>query len=471
MRRRRSGEACPTRSSRRSTSRSSPPSTGGRMLVTGLGVFCDGYDISSIGLVLTASAGDLPVAPTTCRPCRRWLSAVGAGRLDAGRADVRRAGAEGPQALLRRRRADPGRRGPRAGVHADAAAADRLPLRARHRRRRRLCALADHHGRARQPRRPRQGDRPRLRHHVADRRADGGAVQAAARTRSTYRRTLVWKLVLAGGAIPALGVMYFRRRMPESARFLAQGGRRQGRRRWPSMQEVGAAAAPPRHPPTRVRSARCSRCTPGTSSPPRCSGCSTTWWSTPRSCSGRTSSPGTCDIPASIFQIETELMFVIPRLGADVLVHDRPVGPKTAAGLGLPRRRGRARDIRDPALRSSPASPLLAFLVFGLFNIALTGPGLVSGAGIYRRRAGADAHPQRRPVDHRGRAGGSARRSAASCSRASTRTSASSASMCGPRRAVAAGRRSASQLLVPETSSRSLEEINLEHAPVAKAAA
>src|SRR5579871_6020931 len=33
---------------------------------------------------------------------------------------------------------------------------------------------------------------------------------------------LVWKLVLAGGAVPALGVMYFRRTMPESPRFLAR---------------------------------------------------------------------------------------------------------------------------------------------------------------------------------------------------------------------------------------------------------
>ena len=35
---------------------------------------------------------------------------------------------------------------------------------------------------------------------------------------------LQWRLVLGAGAIPALGVLYFRRRMPETARFLARIG-------------------------------------------------------------------------------------------------------------------------------------------------------------------------------------------------------------------------------------------------------
>ena len=33
---------------------------------------------------------------------------------------------------------------------------------------------------------------------------------------------LQWRLVLAGGAVPALAVLYYRRRMPETARFLAK---------------------------------------------------------------------------------------------------------------------------------------------------------------------------------------------------------------------------------------------------------
>ena len=33
---------------------------------------------------------------------------------------------------------------------------------------------------------------------------------------------LQWRLVLAAGALPALSVLYLRRRMPETARFLAR---------------------------------------------------------------------------------------------------------------------------------------------------------------------------------------------------------------------------------------------------------
>ena len=121
-------------------------------------------------------------------------------------------------------------------------------------------------------------------------------------------------------------------------------------------------------------------------------------------------------------------------------------------------------------LRSQFANlALLAFFVYGLFNIALTGPGLVSGAGIY----GVELAPTR------------------------IRSVAQSITVIGGRIGAAlsgfvfpvvqgqigfvgamwglAGLSLAggvlSLLLVPETSSRSLEEINLEHVPVAKVAA
>jgi MFS family permease len=121
-------------------------------------------------------------------------------------------------------------------------------------------------------------------------------------------------------------------------------------------------------------------------------------------------------------------------------------------------------------LRSQFANlALLAFLIYGLFNIALTGPGLVSGAGIY----GVELAPTR------------------------IRSVAQSITVIGGRIGAAlsgfvfpivqgqigfvgamwglAGLSLAggvlSYLLVPETSSRSLEEINPEQAPIAKVAA
>ncbi len=432
------------------------------MLVTGLGVFCDGYDISSIGLVLTSALAAYHVATTTCRrpkACSAASALVGSmlGALVFGMlAQKGRKRFYGVDALI-------------LGVAALAQAfmptrlaADRLPLRARHRRRRRLCALADDHGRARQPRRPRQGDRPRLRHHVADRRAGGGAAQAAARTRSMCRRTWSWKLVLAGGAIPALGVMYFRRRMPEIGALPGAGGRRPGRGAGGDREEVGAAAAAAarrRHAPVLAGVPPARR---ATSSPARCSGCSTTWWSTPRSCSGRTSSPRTCGIPASIYQIETELIFVIP---PSILM----LAGSSSTGSGESRCRSGASSAGAAMLglfawmrTQSPAIPaLVAYIVFGLFNVAQTGPGPGLGRRHLWRRAGADPHPQRRPVDHRDRRTdrrGDQRLRVPAAERADRlRRHHARAWRCSRWSAAIA-----SQLLVPETSSRSLEEINLE---------
>ena len=97
---------------------------------------------------------------------------------------------------------------------------------------------------------------------------------------------LQWRLVLAAGAVPALGVLYFRRKMPETARYLARLGRRPGagRRCHPSDQRrlgrracLGRAAvlgclraARPANPRRR----------PAVDD-------STTWWSTPSSSSAR----------------------------------------------------------------------------------------------------------------------------------------------------------------------------------------
>ena len=151
------------------------------MLVTGLGVFCDGYDISSIALVLPpvlrsyGIAHDVPNMQAAALSAAALVGSMLGALVFGVLAQKGRKRFYGLDVLI-------------LGVAALAQAfmpsvwlADRLPLRPRDRRRRRLCALAGDHGRARQPRRPRQGARARLRHHVADRRAGGGAVQAAAR--------------------------------------------------------------------------------------------------------------------------------------------------------------------------------------------------------------------------------------------------------------------------------------------------
>jgi len=106
---------------------------------------------------------------------------------------------------------------------------------------------------------------------------------------------------------------------------------------------------------------------------------------------------------------------------------------------------------------------LLAFLVFGLFNIALTGPGLVSGAGIF----GVELAPTR------------IRSVAQSISVVGGRIGEAIAGFVFPVLNLHIGFVASmwglaglsllggvlSHFLVPETSSRSLEEINLELVP------
>ena len=277
---------------------------------------------------------------------------------------------------------------------------------------------------------------------------------------------LVWKIVLAAGALPALGVMYFRRSMPESARFLAKLAADQAQAT-EVMREVGGAAAT----------------APGADTRPFGQVFALHWrhifaaallWLMydlvvyASILFGPNLIAENLHIPATIFQIESELLFVLPAsvLGSWFLI-DR-VGRKPIQVWGFII--GAVVLVAFAVLRSQFANlALLAFLIYGLFNIALTGPGLVSGAGIY----GVELAPTR------------------------IRSVAQSITVIGGRIGAAlsgfvfpivqgqigfvgamwglAGLSLAggvlSYLLVPETSSRSLEEINPEQAPIAKVAA
>jgi MFS family permease len=171
---------------------------------------------------------------------------------------------------------------------------------------------------------------------------------------------------------------------------------------------------------------------------------------------------GNLHIPSSIFQIESELLFIIPAsvLGSWFMI-DR-FGRKPLQVWGFIA--GAVVLAIFAVLRSQAADlALLAFFVYGLFNIALTGPGLVSGAGIF----GVELAPTRiRSVAQSitvvgGRIGAALSGFVFPVVNGQIGFVASMWILAGL--AVAGG--VLSQLLVPETGSRSLEEINMELAP------
>ena len=271
---------------------------------------------------------------------------------------------------------------------------------------------------------------------------------------------LSWKLVLAGGALPALGVMYFRRTMPESARFLAKLAADKAQAT-EVMREVGATQAVAPDADTRpfgkvfALHAR------------HIFAAALLWllYDLVVYASilfGPNLIAENLHIPSSIFQIESELLFVIPAsvLGSWFLIDRFGRKPMQVWGFIA----GAVVLVAFGILRSQFANlALLAFFVYGAFNVALTGPGLVSGAGIY----GVELAPTR------------IRSVAQSITVMGGRIGAALSGFVFPAvqgkigfvgamwglAALSLIGGVASHLLVPETSSRSLEDINMELVP------
>jgi MFS family permease len=190
---------------------------------------------------------------------------------------------------------------------------------------------------------------------------------------------LEWRLVLAGGAVPALAVLYFRRTMPETARFLARlGGQHAEARR--VMEEISGVAAGA--PTSDERS----------------------FWEVFRLHAkeilaaallwmmydlvvyvfilfGPNIIAKSIGMDPKMFALLTQVLFVLPAsvLGS-LFIIDR-VGRKPLQGWGFV---GGAVLLGVFALMQNQllAMPAVAFAVYGALNVAMTGPGLVSGAGI-----------------------------------------------------------------------------------------
>jgi MFS family permease len=190
---------------------------------------------------------------------------------------------------------------------------------------------------------------------------------------------LQWRLVLSAGALPALAVLYFRRRMPETARFLAHVAGEQEEASRVMTQISGAAASAPgvdtrgfgevfRLHARQILAA------------------ALLWMMYDLVVYvfilfGPNLIAKSLGMAPSTFAFLTQVCFVLPAsiLGS-MFVIDR-FGRKPLQAWGFA---GGAALLGVFALMQHQllAMPILAFAVYGLLNVAMTGPGLVSGAGI-----------------------------------------------------------------------------------------
>lgn len=190
---------------------------------------------------------------------------------------------------------------------------------------------------------------------------------------------LQWRIVLAGGAIPAFTVLYLRRQMPETARYLAKlgGDPEEAVRvmRQISGTDVAAPAFDAR--PFREVFARHAR---------MIFSVALLWMVYDLVVyAGILFGPSLIAKGLSLssvnFTLLIEIIFVLPAsILMSLFMIDR-VGRKPLQVWGFAA--SAVLLVLFTVLRAKLAAlPLLAFAVYGLFNVTQTGPGLVSGAGI-----------------------------------------------------------------------------------------
>ncbi len=191
---------------------------------------------------------------------------------------------------------------------------------------------------------------------------------------------LRWRIVLAFGALPAISVLYLRRKMPETARFLARlAGDAAGAAQ--VVQEI--AGAPVTRPLTRDRRPFGQVFAEHA---PAIFGAALLWLLFDIVIySGILFGPSliahSLGMAPAIFALAVSIIFILPAAVLGALLVDR-IGRKPLATLGFfgaGIALGLFAWLHDAAI----AAPVLGLTMFGLYNIMIVvGPGTVAGAGI-----------------------------------------------------------------------------------------
>lgn len=194
---------------------------------------------------------------------------------------------------------------------------------------------------------------------------------------------LEWRLVLAGGAVPALAVLYFRRRMPETARFLARLAGEQEK----AAQVIGEISGQTDVQATNAPGADLRAFGEVFRTHARAILAAALLWMMYDLVVyvfilfGPNLIAKSLGMSATSFALLTQVLFVLPAsvLGS-LFIIDR-VGRKPLQGWGF---LGGGVLLVVFALMQHQllAIPAAAFAVYGALNVAMTGPGLVSGAGV-----------------------------------------------------------------------------------------